>query len=92
MIALLAGGFELGIQNVTLSLPRGLLRRVKVLAARRETSISRLMTDLLEELIAREDDYEGAARRHKALLRRGFDMGTQGRATWSREELHDRSL
>lgn len=75
---------------MTLSLPKQLLRRVKVLAARRDTSVSRLMTELLEGLVAREDDYERARRRHKAIMARGLNLGTGGKITWTRDELHER--
>ncbi|HEY3245663.1 MAG TPA: ribbon-helix-helix protein, CopG family, partial [Phycisphaerae bacterium] len=37
-------------QNVTLSVPRDLLKRVKRLAADRDTSVSALMTEALSRL------------------------------------------
>ncbi len=77
-------------RNVTLSLPADLVRRVKVLAAQRDTSISRIMTEALEGLVSREEGYRTAQRRHLALLKRGLDLGTHGRPTWTRESLHER--
>jgi len=77
-------------QNITLSLPRRLLKRVKLLAVKRDTSVSGLMTDLLEEVVERDDDYERARRRAIALLGDPRPMGTSGRASWTREELHRR--
>ncbi len=77
-------------RNVTLSLPENLLRRVKVVAAQRETSISRLLTEALTALVDREEGYAQAQRRHLALLRRGLTLGTRGRASWTRESLHER--
>ncbi len=38
----------MGKQNITLSLPKDLLRRVKILAARQDTSVSALMEHLLD--------------------------------------------
>lgn len=78
------------VQNVTLSLPKRLLKRAKVIAAQRETSVSRILSRLLEEFVEREDDYEQARRRAMARMRRGWDLGTGGRATWTRDELHER--
>ncbi|MEX2458800.1 MAG: CopG family transcriptional regulator [Actinomycetota bacterium] len=77
-------------QNITLSLPRRLLKRVKLLAVKRDTSVSGLMTDLLEELVERDDDYERARRRALALLEDARPMGTSGEASWTRDELHRR--
>lgn len=77
-------------RNITLSLPEDLLRRVKVLAARRETSISRLLAEALTALVAREEGYAQAERRHLALLQRGLNLGTRGQVSWSREALHER--
>ena len=50
-------------QNITLSLPKEILRRVKHIAVERQTSVSRLMTELLEELVQREDAYAQARER-----------------------------
>lgn len=77
-------------QNITLSVPRRLLKRVKLLAAKRETSVSRLMTALLEELVDRDDDHERAHRRALVLIDQAPSMGTSGNATWTRDEIHRR--
>jgi len=77
-------------QNITLALPAEFLKRVKVLAAERGTSISALMQDLLEEHLARHEGYQQARRRQSVLLRRGIDMGTRGKRAWTREGLHER--
>lgn len=74
--------------NVTLRLDAGLLREAKVLAAQEGTSVSRLLSRRLEELIRRHKAYDSAKRRATARLRRGFALG------WlkprSRDELHER--
>ena len=77
-------------RNVTLSLPIKVLRQVKRIAMRRQTSVSRLLAQSLEEMAAREDDYTRARARHIAWLERGADLGTRGQITWSRESLHER--
>jgi len=77
-------------RNVTLSLPVKVLRQVKRIALRRQTSVSRLLAQALEEMALREDDYARARTRHIAWLKRGADLGTRGRSTWSRESLHER--
>lgn len=77
-------------QNVTLSLPKQTLRKAKLVAVERETSLSRLLTGLIEDLVDAEDRYREARLRHLALLDRPRDLGTQGRPTATREELHER--
>ena len=65
-----------------------MLRKAKVLAARRETSISRLLAQEIESLVGEDEAYERAERQATALLDRGFHMG--GRTRASRGELHER--
>jgi len=77
-------------RNVTLSLPIKVLRQIKRIALRRQTSVSRLLAQALEEMAMREDDYAQARTRHIAWLENGADLGTRGRITWSRESLHER--
>jgi predicted transcriptional regulator len=74
--------------NITLKLDSDLVREAKVLAAKRDSSVSRLLADQLEALVREERSYEAARRRALARLRRGYDLGWT-RPT-SRDELHER--
>jgi hypothetical protein len=75
-------------QNVTISLSRQILKKAKILAARRETSISGLLAQEIESLVGEEEAYEQAERQALALLNKGFHLGGVIRAT--RDELHER--
>ncbi|MGH9817598.1 MAG: hypothetical protein ACRD6I_16110 [Candidatus Acidiferrales bacterium] len=75
-------------QNVTVSLPREIIRKAKILAARRETSISGLLAEQIEALISQDEAYTRAMRDALALLEKGFHMGGFERV--DRGELHDR--
>ncbi len=77
-----------GKQNVTISLSRQVLKKAKILAARRETSISGLLAQQLEFLVGDEEAYERAEREAMALLDSGFHMG--GVVRVGRDELHER--
>lgn len=77
-----------GKQNVTISLSREVLKKAKILAARRETSISGLLAQEIEFLVGDEEAYARAERQARALMDKGFHMGGAIRA--SREELHER--
>ena len=76
-------------QNVTLSLPKPLLKKAKVVAAQQDKSLSELMREALERHVSQNADYEKARKRHLKLLERGFDLGSHGQPSVSREELHE---
>jgi DNA-binding transcriptional MocR family regulator len=77
-------------QNITLAVPKALLRRIKILAAQRNTSVSALLIGMLQELVSTEDAYAKARRRHRAFLERRSNLGTEGHCAWSREQIHER--
>lgn len=77
-------------QNVTLAIPKDLLRKAKILAIQKKTSLSGLLTQTLAEMIARQEGREEARLRNLGLLRDGFELGTGGDIPWKREDLHER--
>ena len=74
--------------NITLKIGSDLARDARVLAARRGTSLSRLVADQLEILVRGDQAYAAAKRRALRRLREGYELGW--RAPSGREELHDR--
>ncbi len=77
-------------QNVTLSLPRSLLRKAEKIAMDQDRSLSELMVELLTELVEREDQFASAKRQYLAVLDQDTDLGTNGSISWTRADLHDR--
>jgi predicted transcriptional regulator len=77
-------------QNITLSLPKDILLKVKHLAVRRNMSVSSLLTQALETLVQQEDAYAQAKRRHLQWLEQGADLGTGGQIETQRDDLHER--
>lgn len=75
-------------QNITLSLDKDLILKAKILAARRRTSVSRMLGQEVEKLVAESELYEQARKSAFSHLLSGFHLGGEIRAT--REELHDR--
>jgi hypothetical protein len=75
-------------QNVTVSLTSQSIRKIKVLAAKRSTSISGLLAQQIDALIGADEAWEKAERSALALLEKGFYLG--GRIAATREELHER--
>ncbi len=77
-------------QNITISLRRDLLKQVKRIAVDRDTSVSSLMTETLTKLADDDRRYSAARKRALAALRSPRSLGTGGRPTWTRDELHER--
>jgi hypothetical protein len=77
-------------RNITLSLPEEDLKRAKIIAVQRGTSLSQLLTGMIKELADQETGYALAKARSLALLEEGRDLGTNGQIRWSRDELHER--
>lgn len=76
-------------QNVTLKLDRDLLRKAKVYAVQKRTSLSGLMTTALKTVVGGEEGFEKARRRALLRLKKGLKMGG-GPYYTSRDELHQR--
>ncbi|CAJ1510928.1 DUF6364 family protein [[Mycobacterium] burgundiense] len=76
-------------KNITLSMPEELVRRAKVLAAQRDTSVSSLVARLLEQLVGDVRDYDEVWAAERRLMSDGLDLRV-GPITWSRDELHER--
>lgn len=74
-------------QNLTVHLDREIIRKAKILAAKRGTSVSAFIAAQIGESVQADDAYESARRTALELLERGFHLGG-GRL--NRDELHER--
>ena len=75
------------LRNVTVTLEEDVAQWARIEAARQDTSVSRLLGDLLKERMSAQDGYEKAMRR--ALGRKPF-LHSDGRYL-TREEAHERA-
>ena len=75
-------------QNITLAIEKEILRKGKLIAAQNDTSISKMLSDKLKQIIDKEEQYEAAKRRALHTLKKGFHLG--GNKTWRREDLYER--
>ena len=75
-------------QNVTLSIEKEIIKKGKVVAARRDTSISKMLADLLKGLVENDERYEAAKRSALQHLKKGVRLG--GKISWKREDIYDR--
>jgi len=77
-------------QNITLAIPKDVLHKARRLAVERHSSLSALVTQIITSLVDEDDRYRTACERQLAILDQGLSLNTQGAATWTREELHER--
>jgi hypothetical protein len=71
-----------------LSLPDELVRKAKVLAAQRDTSVSALVGGLLEQVVGQVEDYDEMWAAEEAAMEAG--LLKVGEITWTRDQLHER--
>jgi hypothetical protein len=58
---------KLDYQNIILSIPKEILKKIKHIAIERNTSVSGLLASHLEQIVAREDKYKTARSRQDNL-------------------------
>jgi hypothetical protein len=75
--------------NLTLQLDTEVIRRARVVAARRGTSVSALVARELIELAEREDRYERARERAEALM---ASAKPRGGRRWTRDDIYAERL
>jgi hypothetical protein len=86
----LSFGGTMETQNITLAIPKKTLQKIKVIAAKRNSSISRLVTEALENLANEETNYSEARSRQIKWMREGVNLGYGTSKLPSRDELHER--
>ncbi len=73
--------------NLTLQLDADVIRRARMVAAKRGTSVSALAAAQLRDLVDEDDRLELAQARAEEILRGAADRGGRD---WTRDELHER--
>jgi predicted transcriptional regulator len=73
--------------NLTVKIDDDLIHAVRVLAAKKNSSISALVSTYIENVVRNEEEYQAAKERALAILREGWDLGWK---PGPREELYDR--
>jgi len=77
-------------QNITLSISKDILKKVKHLAVEKNTSVSGLLSRHLEEIVARDDAYHRAKIDQIEIMAKGYDLIDRGKVSWTRDDLYDR--
>jgi hypothetical protein len=79
---------RIGKQRLTVSLSPQMVQKARVLAAKRSTSVSGLLAEQIEILVAADEAYDSARRAALDLMKRGFHMGRVH--SIDRDELHSK--
>ncbi len=75
-------------QNITLSIEKKLIKKGKIIAAQSDTSVSKMLSEQLRQLVEDNQQYETAKRSALQTLKKGYRLG--GKITWKREDLYER--
>jgi hypothetical protein len=62
-------------QNLTIKIPAATIRRAKIVAAERGTSISALVAKKIDEIVGEDAAYQAARRRAGQWLAQGWHLG-----------------
>jgi hypothetical protein len=73
--------------NLTLQMDSEVIRRARIVAAKRGTSVSALAASRLQAMVDEDDRIELARMRAEAILAKASGRGGRG---WTRDDLHER--
>jgi hypothetical protein len=73
--------------NLTLQMDSEVIRRARIVAAKRGTSVSALAANRLQEMVDEDDRLELARARAEAILAQASGRGGRN---WTRDDLHER--
>jgi parvulin-like peptidyl-prolyl isomerase len=77
-------------QNITLSLPKEILKKGKSLAAKKGVSLNELVRELLQQSAENAEGFQRASDRQIRQMKEGIPLGTGGKIAWKRDELYQR--
>ena len=77
-------------QDVTIRIEKRLLQEARVLAASRNQSLSELIAALTRKTLAEDAAFRTRRKRFRKRLEKGFDLGSGGKFSLKRDELHER--
>lgn len=77
-------------QNVSLSLPKDILKNAKHIAVERNISLSKLLASTLEQVVREEEQYLTAQNRQLKLMEEGLELNLEENRSWKRDNLHER--
>lgn len=80
----------MSVKNITVSVPDEVYREARVQAARRDSSVSAMVTEFLRSLSRREQEFERLVALQQEVLDEIEEF--RGGDRLSRDEVHDRAI
>ncbi len=77
-------------RNITLSLPKDVLKKAKLIALKEDKSLNAFIKETLEERVAKSTGYREAMTAEIERMETGFHLGTFAKMTFSKDEIHER--
>jgi Asp-tRNA(Asn)/Glu-tRNA(Gln) amidotransferase B subunit len=77
-------------QNITFSLPKEILKKGKMLAAKKGISLNELVRELLQVNTENAEEYQASAQRQIKRMKGAIQLGTKGNIPWKRDQLYQR--
>lgn len=77
-------------QNLTISLPKDLIKKAKALALEEDLSLNALIRESIELKLKHDTGYIKAQEAELKRMERGLHMGTKGRLRINRDTLHEK--
>ena len=76
-------------RNITISIEDSLAKEAKVLAAKRDTSISQLLADKLKEIVKTDKEFLIAKKNFMSISKKKYNLNYSSR-TFKRNDLYER--
>lgn len=77
-------------RNITISLPKPLIRKIKISSATEDKSITAFIEEAVEERLRKNREYNAGQVKHLKILEKGLNLGTKGNIKAKRENIYDR--
>ncbi|MCX6055946.1 MAG: DUF6364 family protein [Chloroflexi bacterium] len=77
-------------QNITLSIPKEVLKQARIIAIQRRQSLSGIVTEFITEIVESDMTYQQAYQRQTKQLDKGFELKFESGSRSNREALHER--
>jgi hypothetical protein len=77
-------------QNITLSIPKDVLKKARIIAIQHGQSLSGIVTEYIRKIVENDAAYQQAYQRQTRSMEQGFDLKSESTSHFDREALHER--
>ena len=77
-------------QNITLSIPKEVLKKARIIAIQNRQSLSGMVTEYIKKIVESDAAYQHAYQRQAKWMEQGFDINLEAGYHFDREASHGR--